>query len=228
MSVPVFPWDVLLIIIGYAGRRSAHSIMLTCKRLRDYCQTKAFWEPAVRRALFRRLMPPYRILQRQFDAIDVFSSARGAEPLTLRQRVGWMFNSVVSGVASVYMTRPNMHHCFWIWDTKSGDGIRWQCKHDQVDNFIAEYGAWTLDNLGSVPGVSKLHSSICLYPLHATALRSYIPDGNTLVRRIYEIYDPARDATWIGDSIIRYDEKRHVIILPYGDGNWHKGKLNPK
>jgi hypothetical protein len=129
-------------------------------------------------------------------------------------------------MASIYEpsgANPSYHR-FWIWDTETGDGIRWQWTTHQEDNFVADYARWDTETMPSY-GSAERGAKVTLYPLQATVLRSTVERLGAA--RVYTIYDPTRDETWVGDARFSYDSKNHVTVRPLSLGTWKKGKINP-
>lgn len=219
----------MVIIFSYAASHSAANIACTCKALRDFTATPRFWEYAVRVALANRLAG--RIHPLQLAQINVFAATPPeamAYSLTMRQRVGWMFNTILSGVASLYRPPlPNFsqeYGAFAIWNMATGYGMRWTWSLTQLDNFALTFGGW---EIGQRPVSYATTSSVAitLYSMHPTARRMIKHTGND---PIYEIYDPIGDRTWVGPArLMKSTPYSPAYFKPLENsqtGRWQKGK----
>lgn len=224
MGFSVFPLEVMFIILTYATRHAAR-IAATCKTFREFTKTKQFWERGVRAALAERLAG--RIHPQQLAAMDVFFDGSN----DLRQRVGWMFNSVLSRMESVYQLirpRTTWYHDFMIWNRDTGEGVHWSWSLVHLDDFGVTRGRWETTGLPNRYSNSLLVKTT-LYPLHATVRGDSVYADRSGID--YTIYDPARNRTWVGPGVFSIDAatgrinitpKEEVISYP---GQWLDGDV---
>jgi len=199
-------------------------------------QTREHWERAVRLELARRLgglIDAYRL-----SLIDVFAeppwdalTESHVYPLTLRQRLGWMFKLSRSGVETSHglalsSTDGSLaryrHFCFR--DATSDRGCFWVWHIFDLNDFVMHHGDyekilscdsnWTIPTLVSI-GVFLLHPTTRL----VIKRRDKVP--------IYVIDCPKTMRTWRGPARYHMDMSSGVgTMVPRDDcvGSWTEMK----
>ena len=216
-----FPKDLLILMLSYAAEHTFR-IAPVCKMWSEIVKLQPYWHRFVQKRL-RKILHGL-IDDERFKAIDIFINppydmeVKEIPFLTMRQRLGWMFNCHIVSFAMVAHKQGYNH--FHFRDTQflgmRGLGMRWVWHETHHNDFAVEFGFFGDD--GYHQDSCKQHFS--WFPLHPTLNKRFWV-SRSFKNDYYELWEPVSKRFWRGP--VKFQSKS---LIPdegneYSHGKWY-------